>query len=102
MVTRICISLILAFDLENLQISPEGWQIVAGGCSGAKTTGTNQKDLHHEVVPESLRKISSALLIWHPVGVREFLPALTGGFRFASTTGYFLATLACCIVALQS
>ncbi len=33
------------FELQQSEflvgISPEGWQIVAGGCSEAKTTGTN-------------------------------------------------------------
>jgi hypothetical protein len=46
-----------------------------------------RKELHHEVV----REIRNTLLFWHPVGVRS-LPASTDGLRFASTTGYFLAT----------
>jgi len=48
-----------------------------------------RKELHPEAVRESQRDS----LIWHPVGVRSFLPASTGGLRFAAITGYFLATL---------
>jgi len=44
-------------------ISPEGWQIVAGGCSEAKTTETNHKELH----PKGCEKILQAFLIWHLV-----------------------------------
>ena len=55
-------------------ISPEGWQIVAGGCSEAKTTGTNQKELH----PKGCEKrILQTFLIWHLVYGAIFSPALT-------------------------
>jgi hypothetical protein len=58
-----------------------------------------KKGLHHEVVPESLvSSVSSHLAPRRGAGIL----ALTGGFRFASTTGYSLATLSGCIVALQA
>jgi hypothetical protein len=43
---------------------------------------------------ENLKEnVLHTLIIWHPVGVQTFVPASTGGLRFATTTGYFLATL---------
>jgi len=45
-----------------------------------------RKEWHHEVLRES-----NAPLVWHPDGVRSFLPVLTGGLRSATTTGYSLA-----------
>src|SRR6185503_17101222 len=51
-----------------------------------------EKGLHSEGVRESQENLWRTLLIWHPVGVRSFLHASTGGLRFATTTGYFLAT----------
>ena len=52
-----------------------------------------RKELHPEGVRESQRESFEYPPIWHPVGVRSFLPASTGGLRFATTSGYFLATL---------
>jgi hypothetical protein len=74
-----------------VSISPEGWQIVAGGCSEAKTTGT---DLKGVALRRSARisSKSAASSSGTPSGC-SFLPVSTGGLRFATTTGYFLATL---------
>jgi len=75
-------------------ISPEGWQIVAGGCSEAKTTGTNpQKNCTPkgcENLKENLLHTPSHLA---PRRGAVILATSTGGLRFATTTGYFLAIL---------
>ena len=49
----------------------------------------NQKELHHEVVPESQRQ--SIACASHLAPRRG--AASTGGLRFATTTGYFLSAL---------
>lgn len=64
--------------------SLEGWQTVAGGRNAVETTGLGMK------------------MISDPDGVSEVLaplsgcgrcPLLSGGFRYAPTTGYSLAAL---------
>ena len=51
------------------------------------------KELHPEGVREPQRESLEYPSLWHPFGVRSFLSASTGGLRFATTTGYFLATV---------
>ena len=76
-----------------VSISPEGWQIVAGGCSEAKTTGI---DLKGVALRRSARTQENLLHTTSHLAPRRgavILPVSTGGLRFATTTGYFLATL---------
>ena len=53
----------------------------------------NQKELHHEVVPESQRQSIACASHLAPRRGAVILPASTGGLRFATTTGYFLSAL---------
>jgi len=57
-----------------------------------------RKQLHHEVVRETQRNLLPALLIWQPRRGAVILSASTGGLRFATTTGYFLANLRVALV----
>jgi hypothetical protein len=65
--------------------SLKGCQIVAGGRSVAQTTGNQRsRSLHPEGVPPvSLTPFQ---------GVRHFR-LMSGGLRFAATTGYYLTAL---------
>jgi len=64
--------------------SPEGWQKVAGGRSEAQTTGT-----HMRMIPT----LTGSQKVLHPSGVRTNYSLVSGGLRFASTTGYSLSAL---------
>jgi len=50
-----------------------------------------KKELHHEVVRESQRKLVAQHRSSGTLPVCDRLPDATGGLRFATTTGYFLA-----------
>jgi hypothetical protein len=65
--------------------SLKGCQIVAGGRSVAQTTGQQSKIIPH---PE---RVSGKQ--WHPSGVRTTWALLSGGLRYAATTGYYLTAL---------
>ena len=64
---------------------PEGCQIVAGGRSVAQTTGQQSKMIPH---PERVSEKR-----WHPSRVRTTWALLSGGLRYAATTGYYLTAL---------
>ena len=63
-------------------VSLKGWQIVAGGRSEAQTTGQQSTIIPHpERVSEKCGTTS---------GVHNPEALLSGGLRFAPTTGYYL------------
>jgi len=69
--------------------NPEGCKKVAGGRSEAKTTGWGTHGRPHpDGVPEE-----KGLEILAPLRGATFFSTCSGGFHFASTTGYWLATL---------
>ena len=70
--------------------SLEGWQKVAGGRSVAQTTGPQM------IMIPTLKGSQKAL---HPCGVRRNYSLVSGGLRFAPTTGYFLPALRADLVA---
>ena len=64
--------------------SLKGCKIVAGGRSGAQTTGEEMKrDLH-------LEEVLDGRSFLHPFRVRSITRTGSGGLRSAPTTGYFL------------
>ena len=65
--------------------SLKGCQIVAGGRSETQTTGQQSKIIPH---PERVSEKR-----WHPCGVRTRWALLSGGLRYAATTGYYLTAL---------
>ena len=66
-------------------LSLKGCQIVAGGRSVAQTTGQQSKIIPH---PERVSEKR-----WRPSGVRTTWALLSGGLRYAATTGYYLTAL---------
>ena len=64
-------------------VSLKGWQIVAGDRSEAQTTGQQSTKIPH---PARVSEKSGT-----PSGVHKPEALLSGGLRFAATTGYFLA-----------
>jgi hypothetical protein len=71
--------------MQRSDFSLKGWQIVAGGRSVAQTTGQRSKIIPH---PERVSEKR-----WHPSGVRTKWALLSGGLRYAATTGYYLPAL---------
>jgi hypothetical protein len=72
---------------------PEGCEKVAGGRSEAKTTGetgTNHRTLTECQIEKGQREI---LLEFSHHFVVQVSLICSGGFRFASTTGYYLPAL---------
>jgi hypothetical protein len=68
---------------KQADFSLKGCQIVAGGRSVAQTTGNGRPSgPHPEGVPP---------FFCHPFRVWKYFRLLSGGLRYAATTGYYLA-----------
>jgi hypothetical protein len=73
------------YHLRRRGLSLKGRQKVADGRSVAQTTGPQSKIISH---PERVSEKE-----WYTYRVRTTAALLSGGLRYAETTGYFLTAL---------